>query len=304
MRYKPEFVAIDPRSTVSEKNKFSIRTNPFDDDGSNESDNEDLSDVFNDSLEQVHSQYQENEQSCNGQRSQKMKQDHSNIEYYHELKVEPGEFDEGLDTTELVSSPTELPSPTTDWESIESCLTSENDAQDFLDNNQLPDFPDTRLTGLSLKPNDLQICFVDDALLHETEDEDGYDIKEYIIQKEESDPDSKRDSGCVAGDDETDNSSFSIKTVEPHALGKTVISQEDTHKILLELHDYEEEGVRLVRREQAMKGWTFERLEELNMDELRALHRNMAQCIEGMLNHCQPAVPQGSKFSILLGVVN
>lgn len=272
LSYKPEFVAIDPRSTDNEQLKLSIRTNPFEDDVFYDSDDNDDEDEFNDSLEQA---------GDSESYEYHLNQGHSNESYsYHE--VEPGDFEQGLGTTELVSSPAELPSPTTDWESIESCLTSENDAQDFLENNQLPDFPDTKLSGLSLKPNDLQICFVDDALLQETEDEDGYNIKEYTISKEEDDPDSKRDSGCVAGDDETENSSFSIKTVEPDALGKTVISQEDTHKILLELHGYEEEGVKQVQREQAMRGWTIERLQELNIEELRALHKNMAQCIEGM----------------------
>ena len=267
INYKPEFVAIDPRRSNDQHIQLSIRSNPFEGDVFDDSDD---SSEFNDSLEQV--------DSCE---TQQISQCNSSDELYNELKVDTGHFEQGIKAAELMSSPVELPSPTTDWESIESCLTSENDQHDILENNQLPEFPDSRLSGLSLKPNDLQICFVDDALLHETEDEDGYSIKEYIIQKDESDSESKRDSGCVAGDDETNNSSFSIKTVEPDKLGKNVISQEDTHKILLELHNYEEDGVRKIRQEQAMRGWTIERLQELNVEELRSLHKNMAQCIEG-----------------------
>lgn len=180
-----------------------------------------------------------------------------------------------------VSSQPELPSPTTDWESIESCLTSEGETQD-LEHSEPIDSSSDRLKQFSLKPKDLQICFVDDTLLSDIEgDEDSCLIKEYIIDKQEISEEEKRDSGCVAGDDEM-SESFSIKTVNPEALKSQDISQAETEKVLLELKKQDSDcGEKDEKYSVVMSGWTERRLNELTVAELRELEKNMAQLIEG-----------------------
>ena len=230
-----------------------------------------LSDVFNDSLEQVTEENLRNMQEHGP---------HQHI--YDSDQITEGDiFNNELPGIDSVSSPAELPSPTTDWESIESCLTSEGETQE-LENGELLDMPNERLKRLSLKPKDLQICFVDDTLLSDVEgDEDGCVIKEYIIDKQDVSDEEKRDSGCVAGDEEM-SESFSIKTVSPETLESHEISQEDSKKVLLELSQQDiEEEKKQESYSEVMLGWTEERLQELTLDELTALQKNMAQLIEG-----------------------
>lgn len=234
-------------------------------------DDDTLSDVFNDSLEQVTEENLRNTQE-HGPRRQL-------CENYLETEDDILNGDApGLDS---ISSPAELPSPTTDWESIESCLTSEGDTQELLDQTELLDSSNGRLKQLSLKPKNLQICFVDDTMLSDVEgDEDSCLIKEYIIEKQEVSDEEKRDSGCVAGDDEM-SESFSIKTVPPEMLENHEISQEDSEKVLLELSKQESEEDKSESCSTVMLGWTEERLSELTIGELRELKKNMAQLIEG-----------------------
>lgn len=241
--------------------------------GSNENasycDDDNLSDVFNDSLEQVTEENLRNTQ------------EHGPHRHIYDSDHVIDDFNDELPGMDSVSSPAELPSPTTDWESIESCLTSEGETQD-LENSELLDSSNERLKHFSLKPKDLQICFVDDTLLSDVEgDEDGCVIKEYVIDKQDISDEEKRDSGCVAGDEET-SESFSIKTVKPETLENQEISQEESEKVLLELSQQESEGE---EKEEScsivMQGWTDERLQELTLDELRALRKNMGQLIEG-----------------------
>lgn len=267
---------LRPNYSTTGSGSFHIRTNPFM--GSNESasycDDDNLSDVFNDSLEQVSEENLRNTQEHGP---------HTRHFYDSDQVIEGDTFNDGLPGIHVdsVSSPAELPSPTTDWESIESCLTSEGETQD-LESSELGDATNERLKHFSLKPKDLQICFVDDTLLSDVEgDEDGCDIKEYIIDKQEVSDDEKRDSGCVAGDDEI-SESFSIKTVRPETLENHEISQEETKKVLLELSQQDsEEEEKQESYSTVMLGWTEERLQELTVDELKALQKNMAQLIEG-----------------------
>lgn len=266
-----------PSYSTPDISSLHIRTNPFmgSSDDASYCDDDNLSDVFNDSLEQVTEENLRNSQEHGPRR----------------LVDKSGQFSEGdtfndeLPGIESVSSPAELPSPTTDWESIESCLTSEGETQE-LENSELLDTSNERLKHLNaLKPKDLRICFVDDTLLSDVEgDEDGCVIKEYIIDKQEVSDDEKRDSGCVAGDEEM-SESFSIKTVRPETLESHEISQEDSKKVLLELSQQDiEEEENEKSYSPVMLGWTEERLQELTLDELKALQKNMAQLIEGKSN--------------------
>lgn len=268
---------LQPNYSTTEDGSFHIRTNPFM--GNNECasycDDDNLSDDFNDSLEQVTEENFRNTQEHGPHR-------HG---YDSNEITEGGTFNDELPGIDSVSSPAELPSPTTDWESIESCLTSEGETQD-LESSELVDTTNERLKHFSLKPKDLQICFVDDTLLSDVEgDEDGCDIKEYIIDKQDVSDDEKRDSGCVAGDEEM-SESFSIKTVRPETLENHEISQEETKKVLLELSQQDsEEEEKQESYSTVMLGWTEERLLELTVDELKALQKNMAQLIEGKINN-------------------
>ncbi|XP_029197962.2 uncharacterized protein LOC114963013 isoform X1 [Acropora millepora] len=242
-----------PDSVGTYSGTFRIRTNPF-----TASSEDDLSDVFNDSLEQVTEENFRNTEKYGLRRS-----------------ICDSEWN-----IESVSSQPELPSPTTDWESIESCLTSEGETQD-LEHSEPIDSSSDRLKQFSLKPKDLQICFVDDTLLSDIEgDEDSCLIKEYIIDKQEISDEEKRDSGCVAGDDEM-SESFSIKTVNPEALKSQDISQAETEKVLLELKKQDSDcGEKDEKYSIVMSGWTERRLNELTVAELRELEKNMAQLIE------------------------
>lgn len=233
-------------------------TNPF-----TASSEDDLSDVFNDSLEQVTEENFRNTEKYGLHRSI----------CDSEWNIESDHLNDAFPELESVSSQPELPSPTTDWESIESCLTSEGETQDLEHSDRLKQF--------SLKPKDLQICFVDDTLLSDIEgDEDSCLIKEYIIDKQEISDEEKRDSGCVAGDDET-SESFSIKTVNPDALKSQDISQAETEKVLLELKKQDSDcGEKDEKYTIVMSGWTERRLNELTVAELRELEKNMAQLIE------------------------
>jgi len=263
--------------STTESGSFHIRTNPFM--GSNESasycDDDNLSDVFNDSLEQVSEENFRNTQ------------EHGPHRHVYDIDqvIEGDTFNDELPGIDSVSSPAELPSPTTDWESIESCLTSEGETQD-LGSSEFVDTANERLKHFSLKPKDLQICFVDDTLLSDVEgDEDGCYIKEYIIDKQDVSDDEKRDSGCVAGDEEM-SESFSIKTVRPETLENNEISQEETKKVLLELSQQDsEEEEKQESYSTVMQGWTEERLLELTIDELKALQKNMAQLIKGKIHN-------------------
>lgn len=253
-----------------------IRTNPFMKSAENASycDDDNLSDVFNDSLEQVEEENFRNKREHGP---------HRHVLYDGDHVLEGDTFNDELTGMDSVSTPAELPSPTTDWESIESCLTSEGETQD-LENSELPGTSNERLKHFSLKPIDLQICFVDDTLLSDVEgDEDGCVIKEYIIEKQDVSDEEKRDSGCIAGDDETCES-FSIKTVRPETLEKHEISQEESEKVLIELRKQDSDGDKDNEKQEnctnVMLGWTEERLQELNLDELRALQKNMSQLIE------------------------
>ena len=272
---KPNFgMVTQPAFSTPDSTGFHIRTNPFMGSGENASycDDDNLSDVFNDSLEQVTEENLRNTQEHGP---------HRHI-YDSEQEMEGDTFNDGLPGLDSVSSPAELPSPTTDWESIESCLTSEGETQELLEHNELLDSSNDRLKHFSLKPKDLQICFVDDTLLSDVEgDEDSCLIKEYIIDKQDVSDEEKRDSGCVAGDEET-SESFSIKTVRPETLESQEISQEDSEKVLLELSKQDsEEGEKDESCSPVMLGWTEERLRELTLGELRELKKNMAQLIEG-----------------------
>lgn len=268
---------LQPSYSTTESSSFHIRTNPFM--GSNESasycDDDNLSDVFNDSLEQVTEENFRNAQEHGP---------HRHV-YDSDQVIEGDTFNDELPGIDSVSSPAELPSPTTDWESIESCLTSEGETQD-LESSELVDTSSDRLKHFSLKPKDLQICFVDDTLLSDVEgDEDGCDIKEYIIDKQDVSDEEKRDSGCVAGDDEM-SESFSIKTVRPETLENHEISQEESKKVLLELSQQDsEEEEKQEGYSTVMLGWTEERLQELTVDELKALQKNMAQLIKGKIHN-------------------
>lgn len=271
---KPDFGTVtQPAYSTPDNNGVHIRTNPFmgGSENSTHHDDDTLSDVFNDSLEQVTEENLRNTQE-HGPRRQL-------CENYQETEDDILNGDApGLDS---ISSPAELPSPTTDWESIESCLTSEGDTQELLDQTELLDSSNDRLKQLSLKPKNLQICFVDDTMLSDVEgDEDSCLIKEYIIEKQEVSDEEKRDSGCVAGDDEM-SESFSIKTVPPEMLENHEISQEDSEKVLLELSKQESEEDKSESCSTVMLGWTEERLSELTIGELRELKKNMAQLIEG-----------------------
>ena len=267
-------MGTQPTYSTSESGGFHIRTNPFM--GSNENasycDDDNLSDVFNDSLEQVTEENLRNAQEHGP---------HAHI-YGSEQDTEGDTFNDENPGLDSVSSPAELPSPTTDWESIESCLTSEGETQELLEHNEPLDSSNDRLKHFSLKPKDLQICFVDDTLLSDVEgDEDSCLIKEYIIDKQDVSDEEKRDSGCVAGDEEM-SESFSIKTVSPETLESQEISQEDTEKVLLELSKQDsEEGEKENSCSTVMLGWTEERLRELTICELRELKKNMAQLIKG-----------------------
>ncbi|CAH3195229.1 unnamed protein product [Porites evermanni] len=270
---KPDFGTVtQPAYSTPDNNGVHIRTNPFmgGNENSTHHDDDALSDVFNDSLEQVTEENLRNTQE-HGPRRQL-------CDNYQETEDDILNGDApGLDS---ISSPAELPSPTTDWESIESCLTSEGDTQELLDQTELLDSSNDRLKQLSLKPKNLQICFVDDTMLSDVEgDEDSCLIKEYIIDKQEVSDEEKRDSGCVAGDDEM-SESFSIKTVPPEMLENHEISQEDSEKVLLELSKQESEEDKSESCSTVMLGWTEERLSELTIDELRELKKNMAQLIE------------------------
>lgn len=235
-----------------------------------ESCEDDLSDVFNDSLEQVTEE--------NFRNTEKYGQHRSICD--SQWNIESGHLNDAFSGLESVSSPPELPSPTTDWESIESCLTSEGETQD-LEHSEPIDSSSERLKQFSLKPNDLQICFVDDTLLSDIEgDEDSCLIKEYIIDKQEVCDEEKRDSGCVAGDDEM-SESFSIKTVSPEALKSQDISRAETEKVFLELKKQDSDCGEKYERYSIMSGWTEKRLNELTVAELRELEKNMAQLIEG-----------------------
>jgi hypothetical protein len=238
-----------------------IRTNPFqhirnhgvyDDD-----EEEDQTDIFNDSLEQATEEYN---------------QSFSTASDYDLLGSEHFDFDSmGIDSVQM-----EFPSPTTDWESIESCLNSEGELKDTHQMESL-DMTDKRLTDFSIKAKDLQICFVDDSLSDDG-DEDGLEIKEYVIDKQDVSDDEKRDSGCVAGDEE-DKESFSIKTVSPEDLVKGSVSVEESHHVMLELsrHEHNQE------KKLTVQGWTIERLLILTVDEIKALRENLAQLIQGKL---------------------
>lgn len=268
---------LQPSYSTTESSSFHIRTNPFM--GSNESasycDDDNLSDVFNDSLEQV---TEENFRNAQEHGLHRHVCDSDQV-------IEGDTFNDELPGIDSVSSPAELLSPTTDWESIESCLTSEGETQD-LESSELVDTSSDRLKHFSLKPKDLQICFVDDTLLSDVEgDEDGCDIKEYIIDKQDVSDEEKRDSGCVAGDDEM-SESFSIKTVRPETLENHEISQEESKKVLLELSQQDsEEEEKQESYSTVMLGWTEERLQELTVDELKALQKNMAQLIKGKIHN-------------------
>lgn len=268
---------LQPNYSTTEDSSFHIRTNPFmqSNECASYCDDDNLSDDFNDSLEQVTEENFRNTQEHGPRRH-----------FYDSNEVtEGGTFNDELPGIDSVSSPAELPSPTTDWESIESCLTSEGETQD-LESSELVNTTNERLKHFSLKPKDLQICFVDDTLLSDVEgDEDGCDIKEYIIDKQDVSDDEKRDSGCVAGDEEM-SESFSIKTVRPETLENHEISQEETKKVLLELSQQDsEEEEKQESYPTVMLGWTEERLLELTVDELKALQKNMAQLIKGKKNN-------------------
>ena len=271
---KPNFgMVTQPTYSTPDSANFHIRTNPFMGSNGNSSycDDDNLSDVFNDSLEQVTEENLRNTQEHGP---------HRHI-YDSESEFEGDTFNDEPPGIASVSSPAELPSPTTDWESIESCLTSEGETQE-LENSELLDSSNDRLKHFSLKPKDLQICFVDDTLLSDVEgDEDSCLIKEYIIDTQDISDEEKRDSGCVAGDEEM-SESFSIKTVSPATLENQEISQEDTEKVLLELSKQDsEDGVDDKKCPDVMSGWTDERLRELTLGELKELKKNMAQLIKG-----------------------
>ena len=272
--HKPEFHLLSqPTITIPDSGSFHIRTNPFM--GGNEStsycDDDSLSDVFNDSLEQVTEENLRNTQE---------RGPHRHLHGSCEL-IEGNLCNSELCGFDCVSSPAELPSPTTDWESIESCLTSEGETQD-LENNELLDSSNERLRNLSQIPKNLQICFVDDTLLSDIEgDEDGCVIKEYVIDKQDVSDEDKRDSGCVACDEDI-SESFSIKTVSPELLENQNISHEDSKKVLLELSQQDNEGEQIEDSDSpVIQGWTEDRLQELTLDELHALKLNMAQLIKG-----------------------
>ena len=265
-------MVTQPTYSAPDSIGFHIRTNPFMGGHDNTySDDDNLSDVFNDSLEQVTEENLRNTQHYGP---------HSHT-YGSEQDIEGDTFNDGLPGIDSVSSPAELPSPTTDWESIESCLTSEGETQE-LEHSELLDASNNRLKHFSLKPNDLQIVFVDDTLLSDVEgDEDSCLIKEYVIDKQDISDEEKRDSGCVAGDEEM-SESFSIKTVCPEMLENQEISPGDMEKVLLELSKQDsEEGEKDEGCSNVMLGWTEERLGELTVSELGELRNNMAQLIEG-----------------------
>ena len=240
-----------------------IRTNPFSD---QESDDEDdgNSDISNDSLEQSNEvNNYKNNQECNPD------QEGIDSDLYSDEAL-------GLDA---VTTPIDLLSPTTDWESIESCLKSQGGGQDY-DNNDLTDLQKKKLTDFKLKANNLQICFVDDdGMLSDADGSvDGCEVREYIINKQDLSEEEKRDSGCVAGDEEG-TEPFSIKTVNPEVLENTRVSPEDLQQVMLELsgQDSDEE----LEERSRYQGWTRERLEELTLEELKELRNNMSQVIAG-----------------------
>lgn len=267
---KPNFgMVTHPTYSTPESSSFHIRTNPFMEgsDSSSYYDEDNHSDVFNDSLEQVTEENLRNTQQHGPHRNIYDSQGDTEIDHL-------------IDGLESVSLPPELPSPTTDWKSIESCLTSEGETHDS-EHNELIDSSSERLKQLSLKPKDLQICFVDDTLLSDVEgDEDSCLIKEYIIDNQDISEEEKRDSGCVAGDEEL-SESFSIKTVSPETLENQDISQEESEKVLIELSEQDSDnGEKEEKSPTFISGWTEERLRDLTVYELRELERNMAQLIE------------------------
>lgn len=238
-----------------------IRTNPFQkihehEDYDEDEEEEDLTDVFNDSLEQATEEFSRQDLSTTSD----FDLNGSELSEYSPTDIENMEF----------------PSPTTDWESIESCLNSKQDTQDNQNLESL-DLTDKRLTDFTMKANDLQICFVDDALLSDEGDEDGLEIKEYIIDKQDVEDEEKRDSGCVAGDEE-EKESFSIKTVRPDELVNTSVSEQESQHVMLELSRHEANH----EKKLTVQGWTVEKLQALMLDEVRALRENLAQLIQGM----------------------
>ncbi|XP_031557293.1 uncharacterized protein LOC116293929 isoform X2 [Actinia tenebrosa] len=236
---------------------FMIRTNPFQQIRSHaveDDDEDDQIDIFNDSLEQATDEYHRNISTSSN---------------YDLLGSEQFDLDSaGLDSVQM-----EFPSPTTDWESIESCLNSEGDIKDT-QQMEYPELADKYLTDFSIKAKDLQICFVDDALSDDG-DEDGLEIKEYVIDKQDVSDDEKRDSGCVAGDEE-EKESFSIKTLSPDDLVRSSVSEKESQHVMLELLRHEDDQ----EKKLTVQGWTVEKLCNLTLDEIKALRDNLAQLIQ------------------------
>lgn len=235
-----------------------IRTNPFqkinNHEDYDEEEEEDQNDIFNDSLEQATDDLSRPNLSAT-----------SDFDYHGSEISEYSPTD--IDTMEF-------PSPTTDWESIESCLNSKEENQEH-QNFESSDLTDKRLTDFSMKANNLKICFVDDALSDDG-DEDGLDIKEYVIDKQEIEDEEKRDSGCVAGDEE-EKEPFTIKTVSPDELVNTTLSEQESQHVMLELSRHEENQ----EKKLTVQGWTVEKLQTLMLHEVRALKENLSQLIQG-----------------------
>ncbi|KAK3698552.1 hypothetical protein QZH41_014474 [Actinostola sp. cb2023] len=230
---------------------FMIRTNPFQKITNHEEtyeEEEDQTDVFNDSLEQATEEL--------------MRHSLSTTSDFDLLGSENFEYS----PSDLDNIHMEFPSPTTDWESIESCLNSEGETHE----NQ--NLQSLNLTDFTIKAKDLQICFVDDALSDDA-DEDGLDIKEYVIDKQDIDDEEKRDSGCVAGDEDE---CFLIKTVSPDDLVNTSVSQQESQHVMLELSRHEANQ----EKKLTVQGWTVEKLQVLMLDEIRALGENLTQLIQ------------------------
>lgn len=134
----------------------------------------------------------------------------------------------------------ELPPPTTDWESIDNYLKSDQ-VQSCSDG---PYSPDPKVINrLSAGPDYLQLCFGDDnALTDEEESQEEAEIKEYVIEEysDKSEEGKKRNSGCDPEGEKLNLEPAEVKIINPEELESTKISQEETTQVLLELESVNE----------------------------------------------------------------
>ena len=135
----------------------------------------------------------------------------------------------------------ELPPPSTDWESIDHRLNSNE-----IKNTDTQYSPDPKVINrLSIGPDYLQLCFEDDNAMSDDDGETHHEeteIKEYTIEAYHSSPEHEENGDSVHNlkNNNLNPEPLDVKIIKPEELEGAEIPEEETTHVLLQLESVNE----------------------------------------------------------------